>query len=196
MVRLRCCPVRVMVSVCLSECSHHFLLLRGIDFIKLDFITPGSPDNGANLPSNETGEVIGYHNAIAKSGRQMRLDLSWKLARDMDDFRIWESNAESFRTDQDINNSNSLVFVAWSTVQRAIDNYRQYITLHTDENEVLTIYPDMDNMFIGNPENINGVTDNQRYTIFNHWIGAAANLILGSDLTNLDGKSPMPFLSF
>ncbi|KAF9071307.1 glycoside hydrolase superfamily [Rhodocollybia butyracea] len=114
----------------------------GVDFIKLDFITPGSPQNGANLPANTSLSVVNYHNAIAQSGRQMRLDISWKLARDDVDFAIWQSNSESFRTDQDINNGGT---------------------------------------------QLDGVdSDDERFTIMTHWIGAGSNLILGSDLTNID----------
>lgn len=160
----------------------------GVDFIKLDFITPGSPDNGVTLPANESQAVIAYHNAINKSGRQMRLDISWKLARDQTDYSIWEGNADSMRTDQDINNSgkDSDSFTAWATVQRAIDNYRQYISLHTSQDEVISIYPDMDNLYVGNAAPEDGVTDDERFTIMSHWFGAASNLILGNDLTNLD----------
>jgi len=158
----------------------------GVDFIKLDFITPGSPDNGANLPANESQTVIAYHNAITKSGRQMRLDISWKLARDTSDFSIWSSNADSFRTDQDINNSGASSFTAWATVQRAIENYRQYIILHTGKDETLSIYPDMDNLYVGNPAPEDGVSDDERFTIMSHWMGAGSNLMIGNDLTKLD----------
>ncbi|KAI8630700.1 glycoside hydrolase [Xylariaceae sp. FL1651] len=158
----------------------------GVDFIKLDFITPGSPSNGANLPPDLSGEVIAYHQAIAQSGRQMRLDISWKLDRSEQFFDIWETNADSMRTDQDINNGGAATFVSWGTVQRAIDNYRQYITTVSSFDTTLTIYPDMDNLFVGNTALVSGVTDDERQTIMTHWIGAAANLIIGSDLTKLD----------
>ncbi|KAI1776954.1 glycoside hydrolase family 27 protein [Hypoxylon cercidicola] len=158
----------------------------GVDFIKLDYVTPGSPSNGANLPPDSSGEVIAYHRAIAQSGREMRLDISWKLDRSQEYFDIWESNADSMRTDQDINNGGQSTFVTWDTFQRAIENYRQYITTVMQYNTTLTIYPDMDNLFVGNPASVSGVTDNERQTIMTHWIGAAANLILGSDLTNLN----------
>ncbi|XXG98462.1 hypothetical protein Hte_004786 [Hypoxylon texense] len=158
----------------------------GVDLIKLDYVTPGSPSNGANLPPDSSGEVTAYHQAIAQSGREIRLDISWKLDRSQEYFDIWESNADSMRTDQDINNGGQSTFVSWETVQRAIDNYRQYITTVMQYNTTLTTYPDMDNLFVGNPASISGVTDDERQTIMTHWIGAGANLIIGSDLTNLD----------
>lgn len=116
----------------------------------------------------------------------MRLDISWKLARDPSDFSIWSSNADSFRTDQDINNSGANSFTAWATVQRAIENYRQYIVLHTGQDETLSIYPDMDNLYVGNSAPEDGVSDDERFTIMSHWIAAGSNLMIGNDLTNLD----------
>ena len=117
----------------------------------------------------------------------MRLDISWKLERNETYFSIWENNADSMRTDQDLNNYGEKTLVSWATVQRAIENYRQYITQVSAESQsALTIYPDMDNFFVANPKSKTGVNDAKRQTIMTHWIGAAANLILGSDMTNVD----------
>jgi alpha-galactosidase len=154
--------------------------------IKLDFVTPGSPYNGANLVCNNSAAVEAFHNAIKQSGRQIRLDLSWKLCRNETYLPVWSSFAESMRTDQDIDNYGQDTFVAWQEVQRAIDNYRQYISLQKQRKVAITMYPDMDNLFVGNAANVTGVSDTQRITIMNHWLGAAANLIIGSDLTQLD----------
>lgn len=158
----------------------------GVDMIKLDFVTPGSPWNGANLVCDNSAAVEAYHNAIKNSGREIRLDLSWKLCRNETYLPIWSSFAESMRIDQDINNYGQNTFVSWREVQRTIENYRQYILLQKQRNTAITIYPDLDNLFVGNPENVTGVSDTQRITMMNHWLGAAANLVIGSDLTRLD----------
>lgn len=50
----------------------------------------------------------------------------------------------------------------------------------------LTIYPDMDNLLMGNEESLSGLDDLKRKAMFSHWIGAGANLILGSDMTKID----------
>ncbi|KAI9766649.1 MAG: hypothetical protein M1839_004789, partial [Geoglossum umbratile] len=158
----------------------------GVDFIKLDYVTPGSPDNNANLEADNSGSVICYHNAIAQSGRQMRLDISWKLDRSDAFYTIWKQNADSMRIDQDINNGGEPTLVSWGTVQRTIEQYRQYINQQVPKGQPLTIYPDMDNLMVGNAASLTGISDQQRQTVMTHWIGAAANLILGSDLTKLD----------
>jgi alpha-galactosidase len=158
----------------------------GIDMIKLDFLTPGSPSNGANLDCDSSGAATAYLNAIKASGRQMRLDLSWKLCRNETWLPFWSQVGDSMRTDQDLDNYGSNTLVAWQVAQRAIDNYRQYIALQAQRNVAITTYPDMDNLFTANAENLTGVPDIQRITIMNHWLGAAANLILGGDLTVID----------
>jgi len=58
--------------------------------------------------------------------------------------------------------------------------------VNASEKPVTTIYPDLDSLFVGNEEAITGVSDTMRETIATHWIGAAANLITGSDMTRLD----------
>lgn len=159
--------------------------------MKLDFVTPGSPDNGQSLPTDQSGTVIAWHNAIKNNGSQIRLDISWKLDRTQKYFDIWNSNADSMRTDQDLNNSGSSTLVSWGTVQRAIENYRQWIIAGLQFFDELNVYPDLDNLLSGNPENISGLSNGQRTTVFTHWLGAGANLILGNDMTTLDdfGKS-------
>lgn len=116
----------------------------------------------------------------------MRLDISWKLDRSEKYFNIWNANADSMRTDQDINNGGKSTFVDWATVQRAVDNYRQWIVAGLKYFDALNTYPDLDNLFVGNAQSVSGITDAQRRTMMTHWIGAGANLIIGSDLTKLD----------
>jgi alpha-galactosidase len=158
----------------------------GVDMIKLDYVTPGSPQNGANLVCDNSDAVRMFQNAIKKTGKQIRLDISWKLCRNETWLPVWSGLAESMRTDQDLDNYGQNTFMAWWTGQRAIDNYRQYIGLQAQRDVPITIYPDMDNLFTGNPESLTGVNDSIRTTVMNHWLGAAANLILGADLTQID----------
>ncbi|GAM90402.1 hypothetical protein ANO11243_084450 [Dothideomycetidae sp. 11243] len=157
----------------------------GVDYIKLDFVTPGSPDSGVSLPSDTSGAVIAWHKAIAQSGRRIRLDISWKLDRSATSLAIWNSNADSMRTDNDINNSASSTLTQWSTVQRAVENYRQWIVAGLTDLDVLHVHPDMDNLFVANDPTVDGISTVQQQTMVSHWIGAGANLMLGDDLTRL-----------
>ncbi|XWX02247.1 hypothetical protein V2A60_010282 [Cordyceps javanica] len=166
----------------------------GTDFIKLDYVTPGSPESGQPLPADQSAAVRAWQTAIRRSGRPMRLDISWKLDRSADYFKFWNDQADSMRTDQDINNDNqATTFIRWFTAQRAIDNYRQWIVAAKavfgggDGGPVkIRVRPDLDNLYTGNAADVTGVSDVQRRTLATHWIAAGANLITGSDLARLD----------
>lgn len=120
----------------------------------------------------------------------MRLDISWKLDRAPSYFALWNAHADSMRSDQDINNGGATTLVRWATVQRAVDNYRQWVVaaldVFGDGDGKLQVRPDLDNLYAGNAAGVTGVSDAQRRTIMTHWIAAGANLIMGSDLARLD----------
>lgn len=63
------------------------------------------------------------------------------------------------RTDQDLNGGLG-VQTQWATVQRVIEQYHEYILQVINANyTILTIYPDMDNLFVGNNGSLSGITD-------------------------------------
>ena len=72
--------------------------------IKLDYITPGSPNPGETLPTDTSQSVAKYHQAIKNCGVSMRLDISWGLNRDEPEWDVWKTNADTLRLDTDINN--------------------------------------------------------------------------------------------
>ncbi|KAG4433372.1 hypothetical protein IFR05_011132 [Cadophora sp. M221] len=160
----------------------------GVDYIKLDFITPGSPEHGdVNLVDDSSSEVIGWHRAIQKTGCKITLQVSWKLDRSRKYFDIWRANADSMRIDQDVNNyANKTPLVKWTDIQRDINNYRDWAVTALSFYDTANIHPNMDMMFVANGPEISGLTEDQRKTIFYHWIGASAELNLGSDLTKMD----------
>ncbi|UKZ91511.1 uncharacterized protein TrAFT101_006488 [Trichoderma asperellum] len=154
-------------------------------------MTPGSPDAGENLPANNSLAAVAYHKAIQQASRPMRLDLSWKLDRNSAaDFFLWRGNADGMRLDQDINNAGQSAFLGFNTVQRTIEQYRSFINQQeedpTRQSTPIMIRPDMDNMYTGNAQALTGLSDVQRYTVAIHWVGAGANQITGSDLSQLD----------
>jgi alpha-galactosidase len=158
----------------------------GVDMIKLDYITPGSSVGSIGMPSNLSASAIAFHEAIINSGRQIRLDLSSNICRNDPYLGIWQANADSMRVAVDIDSYGARVFVGIWKIQGTIEQYRQFINLQVAANKPMTIYPDMDNLFVANPASVTGVSDSQRITLMSHWIGASANLILGSDMTNFD----------
>ncbi|CAK7199282.1 hypothetical protein SEUCBS139899_001957 [Sporothrix eucalyptigena] len=161
----------------------------GVDMIKLDFITPGSPLNDGELPCDMSAASTMYHNAIAASGRPMRLDLSWKPCRNTTWLPFWGQSADAIRTDNDINLYYTNTFTDWQILQQAFENYRQYILLQKAEQiagHPIVLHPDMDNLLVANNATLSGITDDMRVTTMNMFLGASANLVLGGDLNNVD----------
>lgn len=93
----------------------------GVDMIKLDFITPGSIVGSLGMPSNVSFMTLAYHQAIANSGRQIRLDLSSNICRDKPYLGTWEASAESMRVAIDINSYGDSTFVGMWLIQNIIE---------------------------------------------------------------------------
>ncbi len=158
----------------------------GVDMIKVDYVTPGSNTEGSGMPANLSGTAIAYHRAIEKSGRQIRLDISSDVCRSEPYWSIWSDNADSIRVDTDINSYGENVFVGMWKVQRTIEKYRQFVNLQLLEGGPVRLRANLDQLFVGNPANVTGVTDAQRITLMSYWIGSSSNLLLGSDMKNID----------
>ncbi|XEV04958.1 hypothetical protein FSHL1_010245 [Fusarium sambucinum] len=158
----------------------------GADMIKLDFITPGSIVGSKPIPDDTSGAAIAMHNAIANNGKRIRLDVSSNVCRNSPYTEIWDKNTDTMRVAVDINNNNSKSFIGMWKVQGTIEQYRLFINQIVEGKKLMRTRPDFDNLFVANPEAISGINDNQRLTVMSHWIGASANLIMGSDLTNID----------
>lgn len=141
-------------------------LSRGVDFVKLDYMPPGSPDAGETLSANTSGSAIAYHQAVINNAQEkIRLDIGWKLDRSDPYWRIWQSSSDTLRVDQGVNNSSESTLVSWATVLRTLDYYRQFIIEQTQgsrQGAAIIIRPDMDNTFVGNAQNISGLSDVQR----------------------------------
>lgn len=154
----------------------------GVDYIKLDFITPGSNENGVNLPPDESPEVQMWHRAIKKTGRRITLSISWKLDRSKRYFDIWRANADSMRVDQDIQTYSHTPFTSWSNVIRTLQNYHDWINVAVANYNTIGTHPNLDTMYVLNSEDLSGLSYDQRKSVFIHWIGSSAELNLGDDL--------------
>ncbi|KAI5464371.1 glycoside hydrolase family 27 protein [Mariannaea sp. PMI_226] len=155
----------------------------GVDYVKLDFITPGSNDNNAGLPPDESQEVVMWQKAIKKSGRKITLAISWKLEHhDKHYFDIWRANADSMRVDQDIQ-TYSIPFTSWSNVIRTLKEYLSWINDAVAYYDTIGSHPNLDTMYVLNNETLSGLTLDQRKSVLIHWIGSSAEMNIGDDLT-------------
>ncbi|OJD38921.1 glycoside hydrolase family 27 protein [Diplodia corticola] len=161
----------------------------GVDLIKLDYVTPGSPGAGADLSSDNSGSVACYHKAIQQSGREIRLHIGWELDQNATYYDIWRSNADALRTDRTPVNTNLTTLTDWPSIQRATERYRQWILPRLDSADELTIRPDLGDLMVGNAAALAGLTALQQRAALTHWIGAGSPLLLGTDMTALASSS-------
>nr|C8VJZ7.2 PUTATIVE PSEUDOGENE: RecName: Full=Putative alpha-galactosidase 8; AltName: Full=Alpha-D-galactoside galactohydrolase 8; AltName: Full=Melibiase 8; Flags: Precursor [Aspergillus nidulans FGSC A4] len=161
----------------------------GVDMIKLDYVTPGSTFQDTCMPGNLNASAIAYHCAIEKSGRKFQLDVSSDVCRSQPYWGTWNSNADSIRVDTDINPYDSDDFFFFYMQHCTVEDYRQFVNLQVvdaQNDKPVTLRGNLDNLFVGNPAKVKGVTDKQRNTLMRIWIGASSNLFLGSDMRILD----------
>ncbi|KAJ3530153.1 hypothetical protein NM208_g9454 [Fusarium decemcellulare] len=131
----------------------------GTDMIKLDYITPGSSVGEYPVPADTSGAAAAYHRAIVNNGRQIRLDLSSNICRNEPYLGIWESSADSMRLAVDINYQHASTFVGMWKIQGTIEQYRLYINQLVLDKKLMVVRPDFDNLFVGNPASVSGITD-------------------------------------
>jgi alpha-galactosidase len=175
----------------------------GVSLLKLDYVTPGSPENSSPLPWDSSAAVAMYRTAIDRSAcaGRMRLHISWKLERGPPAlYATWRDNADALRLDTDVNNAHATPgemvagsphgLVGWHSIQRVIEQYRSWINQHCENSKrrgrELRIRPDMDNTFVENAAKLSGISDVQRYSVASHWLGAGASRISGSDQRAID----------
>jgi len=155
-----------------------------VDFVKLDFVGPG----GGNLPADNREDVHQWHEAILHSGRPIWLELSNWLSIDQAPF--WRANANGWRIENDIEcyacgHSTDPVIKShltdWST--RVVDRFR-------DVRDWIPYakpggWPDLDSLELGNGDK-DGITPDERQSMFVLWTISCAPLFLGTDLTHLE----------
>jgi alpha-galactosidase len=149
----------------------------GIDFIKLDSVTPGSYNNNLNI--NNIPDVQAYSKAIALSGRPIWLTISWAL--DEDYLGDWQQNSNARRIEGDVECEGDCPnLTEW---QRVLLRFYDLIGWESASGPTLG-WNDLDSLEVGNGAT-DGITNTEQQTAMTLWAMANAPLSLGGDLTNL-----------
>jgi alpha-galactosidase len=155
-----------------------------VDFVKLDFVGPG----GGNRPADNREEIRQWHAAILRSGRPIWLELSNWLS--IDQARLWRANANGWRIENDIEcyacrrSTDPAIksdLTDWST--RVVDRFgdvRAWIPYAGPGG-----WNDLDSLELGNGVK-DGITPDERQSMFVLWAISCAPLYLGADLTHMD----------
>jgi len=150
----------------------------GVDFIKLDAVTPGSYHN--DLTINNIPDVQAMSKAIALSGRPIWLTISWAL--DEDYLGEWQQFSNARRIEGDIECEGDCPYLTnWPRVAlRLLD-----LPGWENASGPTLGWNDLDSLEVGNSATA-GITQTEQQTAMTIWAMANAPLYLGSDLTKLD----------
>ena len=151
----------------------------GIDFIKLDAVTPGSYSN--DLSIDHRADVKAWSQAIAQSGRPIWLTVSWQL--DQDYLDTWQQYANARRIDQDVEcEGDCNTLTNWP---RIYERFRDLPGWETASGPTVG-WNDLDSLDIISPIATSGLTNEERRSALSLWSLVNAPLTLGGDLTAID----------
>ena len=150
----------------------------GIDFIKLDGVTPGSYND--DLSIDNRADVEAWSKAIAQSGRPIWLTVSWAL--DQDYLSVWQQYANARRIEGDVEcEGNCATLTDW-----AMASWRFYdLVAWQNASGVRLGWNDLDSLEVGNVSSVSGLSDREQQSVLTLWALANAPLYLGGDLTAL-----------
>jgi len=145
----------------------------GVDYLKLDAVSPGSGDNSIdNRP-----DVKAWAIALQNSGRPIYFTVSWHL--NIDYATWWQQYANGWRVEDDVEcYCNSLV--SWDSVQKRFLDVQPWIKYAGPGG-----WNDLDSVDVGNGI-IAGITDDERQSYATLWAISAVPFYTGNDLTDLD----------
>jgi alpha-galactosidase len=153
----------------------------GIDFIKLDGVTPGS--DSYSLAINNQPDVEAWSKAIALSGRAMWFTISWAL--DQDYLSTWQQYANARRIDQDVEcEGNCGTLTDWPRI------YERFRDLPGWENAASPSlgWNDMDSLDIGDGS-LDGLSNEEKRSAVTLWALGNSPMYLGGDLTKINSDT-------
>jgi hypothetical protein len=149
----------------------------GIDFIKMDSVTPGSYNDNLNI--DNIPDVMAYSKAIAQSHRPIWLTISWAL--DEDYISDWQQYSNARRIEGDVEcEGDCPLLTEWPRIEVRFLDLPSWE--HTSGPTLG--WNDLDSLEIGNGAT-DGISDTEQQTAMTLWAMANAPLTLGGDLTRL-----------
>jgi len=169
----------------------------GLDFLKLDGVTPDIPQAPQPSPTDNRGDVAAWSAALIKTGRPIWFTLSWHLNPAYGSY--WRKHANAVRANGDVEWPGHNQLVSWTEPYSGICA-RWLDTTQTQpqwQNGPATtmekwlryigkgFWTDMDSLDVGNGE-MDGLTEDERQSVMTLWVILSSPLYSGDDLTRLD----------
>ncbi|MGF6712280.1 alpha-galactosidase [Luteibacter sp. W1I16] len=150
----------------------------GVDFIKLDGVTPGSYSDDLSIDNRD--DVAAWSRAIARSGRPIWLTVSWAVDKDYQD--VWQAYSNARRIDDDVEcESRCATLTNWPRIEKRFRDLPGW----QDVAGPAKGWNDLDSLDIGDGD-LDGLTLDEKRSAMTLWAMANAPLYLGGDLTKLD----------
>lgn len=149
----------------------------GVDFMKLDGVTPGSGINGTATSDNRS-DVKAWSQALIQTHRPIQLVLSWSL--DHDFASTWQQYSNGWRIDTDVE-CYCGTLVTWNnSLKQRFTDVVPWIS-----NAKPGGWNNLDSLDVGSGS-LDGLSNDERQTYMTLWAIEAAPLYTGDDLTKLD----------
>ena len=148
----------------------------GVDFLKLDGMTPGSDYKGADVDTR--ADAAAWGEAVRKCGRPIWLTFSWGLDRGQ--AALWQKYANAFRINGDVERYGPTL-CGWEQVKRRFDAQPKWRGVAGPGKG----WCDLDSVIVANGD-LDGLTRDEKRTMVTFWALAAAPLYVGGDLTKID----------
>jgi alpha-galactosidase len=145
----------------------------GVDFIKMDFVGPG----GGGGTADNQDDIKQWRVALDKSGRQIWLELSNML--NISAVATWQAYSNGWRVANDVE-CYCTTLTNWAHVVRVINAVAPWVS-HAGPGG----WNDLDSLEIGSGS-MDGISADERQTVFSFWSISAAPLYIGAPLSNLD----------
>jgi len=150
----------------------------GVDFIKLDGVTPGSYSDDLSIDNRE--DVVAWSKAIARSGRPMWFTVSWQVDKDYND--IWAGYANARRIDDDVEcEGRCATLTNWPRIEKRFRDLPGW----EDAAGPTKGWNDLDTLDIADGQ-LDGLSLDEKRSAMTIWAMANAPLYLGGDLTKVD----------
>jgi hypothetical protein len=145
----------------------------GADHVKMDFVGPG----GGGGTADNQDDVMQWRAALDKTGRPIWLNLSNKL--NVSAIGTWQKYSNAWRVENDVEcycNTDT----DWAHVVREINGLPPFMNYAGPGH-----WNDLDSLMLGNGS-FDGITADERQTMFSFWAIAASPMFIGADITRLD----------
>jgi alpha-galactosidase len=149
----------------------------GVDHVKMDFVGPGGGGGSANNQPDIMQWRAALDNTTATTGRQVWLNLSNKL--NISAIATWQKYSNAWRVENDVECYCS-TDTNWEHVVREINGVVPFQSYSGPGH-----WNDLDSLMIAQGS-FDGITTDERQTMFSFWSIVCSPLIIGADLTQLD----------